>query len=103
MASEFRILDEAVRIQTSLHYLEEHSHIWSCLKSEQSASYVLLRISASIRELFCFLCNLPKVTSKETAISAMQSPSAPYSEPLSRYLDLTISQSVLHPFGRQKP
>lgn len=37
MALGLRILDEAVIIQTWVYYLEEHSHIQSCLKSEQSA------------------------------------------------------------------
>ena len=55
-----------------------------------------------LRSYLFFVCHLPQVTSKELAISAMQTQSTAYSEPLSWYSDLTISQKLLNPFQDKK-
>lgn len=81
---------QTVRNQASVHYLEKYSHIQSCLKSQQSASYVPLRIWAPHRELLVSVCHLLKVN--ETTKSALQTQSASDSEPLSEHFDRTIAQ-----------
>lgn len=91
---------QAIRNQALVHHLEEYSHIQSCLKSEQSASYVLLRIQAPHRELFVSVSFAESKGNHSFCVANSQC--STHSEPPSWYFSLTFSQKVLNPFGRQK-